>query len=752
MSPDNKFSLTAKNLGPLDNLTSDSFSFKAMDTTIFALNGSGKTFISRAFQLLQDYQQGLPIEQVDDLIRFGDTNMQFKFSFNNTASGGKKNEFSITASKGNSPKIKIDSDWKIHVFNRDFVEKHIKQDTYTCSDEISGDILIGEENIKIHELEKQLNEVISQKNTTETSLRNLIADEKENLRKIADVSRITEFKNLSYESISQHPTKEHKYDEALLNWNNIKDYNPDAQASLPPLVLPSDKVIDEIMEILKREITVSSIDETLKKYLEEHFDFLKQGTKLLNKKEEFCPFCRQSFNKEAYSLIENYKQFFDDQEAYLVSDIENSKKSLRNLEEDVRGLQNRYHSQTAEYEKQKIPFREFQGCFCPDLQACFKRLLETLRSLRSLLQQKLENKTKIDFGQAAVLNAWHDDWRGVENNILLANKLYSDLEAKKNKADEEHKAIRRQLSKELGNKIYVQQRGGFEAILKYDKQIKDFNTGINRLKANVKKSKREAVNATFIQVLFSFFKDYYTYDQKRGRLKHRAGQEINAAPYIISEGEKSTLAFCHYIALTHTLIEKKEDYDRLFFVIDDPISSMDHQYCYQTAQIIRTLKKHYFPEIKNHVHFLILTHNVEFANILFCNKISQNRLRLKTGSLTKLEKIPILPYEGHLQHLYWISIGQEDPAFYTPNCIRHVLETLWRFKYPAKKFDEFLETESFFKGKMDQIGYTLIQDLSHGRLRADIPALDEEVTGACKLVIEYIKHNYPGQMEAYCKP
>jgi len=100
------------------------------------------------------------------------------------------------------------------------------------------------------------------------------------------------------------------------------------------------------------------------------------------------------------------------------------------------------------------------------------------------------------------------------------------------------------------------------------------------------------------------------------------------ATQVLSDGEKGIVAFCYYLATVHTIIETEDDYEKLFFVIDDPISSMDFNYVYRVAQSIRHINKHFGIESRQ-VRFIILTHNFEFMNLLMRNNIINQKYILE---------------------------------------------------------------------------------------------------------------------------
>lgn len=78
-----------------------------------------------------------------------------------------------------------------------------------------------------------------------------------------------------------------------------------------------------------------------------------------------------------------------------------------------------------------------------------------------------------------------------------------------------------------------------------------------------------------------------------------------------------------------------------------------------------------------------------------------------------------MPYEAHLRDIYDISKNKLDPTHTTANSIRHILETINKFKYPTKNFEDFFDEISELKEH--EYLYSIIQDCSHGRIRTQIP-------------------------------
>ncbi len=144
-----KFSLKTKNIGPLNiNFSQD---FKTNKTLIFANNGSGKTFLSKAFRLLDD-QYEKRNEAHDNLLTFDKTNAELELLIKNKSSN-------IKIKQGESPLLE-NPYYIFHVFNSDYVNDVIKSRKYSPinKNEINGEIVIGTTSVELDEKRAKLSE------------------------------------------------------------------------------------------------------------------------------------------------------------------------------------------------------------------------------------------------------------------------------------------------------------------------------------------------------------------------------------------------------------------------------------------------------------------------------------------------------------------------------------------------------------------------------------------------------------------
>jgi len=128
MSDNSKIKAIIKcpNIGPLENLDKEIQS-SSLKIAVFANNGSGKTFISRLFRILENQK---PLElQVDDtsptdkLLSFGKTNGSFSLEITDK-DGNLKENITINLQEGTLPTIP-ETNYLYHTFNQDYVEENI---------------------------------------------------------------------------------------------------------------------------------------------------------------------------------------------------------------------------------------------------------------------------------------------------------------------------------------------------------------------------------------------------------------------------------------------------------------------------------------------------------------------------------------------------------------------------------------------------------------------------------------------------
>lgn len=222
-----------------------------------------------------------------------------------------------------------------------------------------------------------------------------------------------------------------------------------------------------------------------------------------------------------------------------------------------------------------------------EFQKIDKKLLEIQKNIqqyvdetRNILNQKKEQeeklkKLKTELKEARIKKAKHDsyDWqkskREAERKLSVLICRHERLNCLLEKIDNKLK------------KLYEQKRPDIEAINSYLKAL-------NLPKYSLDKDYRIVLNSDAL--------------------------ENSVAEMILSDGEKTTLAFAYFLARLK-LFYKKEDLKDLVAIIDDPISSLDEQRIYNTSDIVAKINQELAGEaLKDEykVQVFVLTHNHTF--------------------------------------------------------------------------------------------------------------------------------------------
>ena len=148
---------------------------------------------------------------------------------------------------------------------------------------------------------------------------------------------------------------------------------------------------------------------------------------------------------------------------------------------------------------------------------------------------------------------------------------------------------------------------------------------------------------------------------------------------------------------------------------------------------------------------LVLTHNNYFYNVASSNGAvpKSGLFQLVPGaiqhSLTS-QKGFATPHQQQLKHVHDVSVGNVEPDFMTPNSIRSVVESMWKFCRPDivnfGLFCEFLIDEYAIELKS-----VLINDLSHGGKFDDPPHKAEDIVKAAREAIIVVERFAQGQLK-----
>ncbi|HII83647.1 MAG TPA: AAA family ATPase [Methanobacterium subterraneum] len=728
-----------KNFGPLNNLD-----FKGKTNSlkmgIFANNGVGKTFFSRALRLASPLYK---TKNTNNLLTTNQTNGKFIFKITNENDPTKiHRNLEILLNENSKPTIKNDTRYLFHVFNSDYIAENLESYNYQPNDNIKGYIL-GKSNIDVSVEQNKLNKFIDEQKLVKFNIENNIEKTKKDLDELGINKNINEYKRIDFENLinNNYTVKEDKSFKSLRKMQKTLEEMPDSLNDVKhPNYTISNSVLEDVTELLSTSYEKSNLKKSFIKKLESKLEFIEDGMELYSSNIHKCPFCEQDLSKSAIKIIKLYESYIEDSETKIIKNLNSTIKKLENLKLDIRNHYSEFNEITIKFNdvKQYLPsHKEVELKFLDDNTVTLQKINELIK----MLNVKKSDITSTNFK----FENLNKEIKSFLEQLRADFKTDLDKIDSLNKNKNDKKIEKRELNRELCKARYLilktEEKTNVERFNQLTSEIEDLQKDIKEKENQAKIDRREEVIKSLKDFLNYFFKDKYKFDPKTFSIIFKDERLYNKATHVLSDGEKSIVAFCYYLATSHLIIGNEEDYNNLFFIIDDPVSSMDFNFVYAVTDIITHLGTFF-----NHkrTRFIILTHNLDFMNLLMSNNIIHENFILRENDIERWNEKLMLPYENHLIDIIKIADGKESPSHTTPNSIRHVLETICKFENRNKSIIKFMsENPELKKNKYINV---LMQDLSHGRFRSQSPP-NETINNACKIVVKYLENNYKGQIE-----
>lgn len=740
-----------------ENLAPFSYMEKELNTSmlrigIFANNGSGKTFLSRMFRLLES-----PISSAEDgsistdyLIRFGCNHAKFSFTISDES--GIKEDINLDIHSASSPVVPS-TFYIYHTFTHDYVEENIRALNFEKESNITGYIL-GKANIDLSDEENHLKQILTKGNLLKTEIIswfNAFMQEKINT---INLSRLTEYRTYLNIDYILNSDKNRIIPSIKLFDSIIEDYNkvkaiPENLDDIPLIQIPEIDIqlCEDIIKILETEYSVSSIAEDFKTSIRKKETLVEAGLKLFNPKEN-CPFCGQTYDDTAIKLINQYVTYFNDVETKTTKLITARIEKLNNILSNLDVLHRIFESQ-------RTLFDNYKNKYIPSfgneelLEININGISEAIKHLCTLLEDKIKainTPINVDNNFLPQIEQSKDSLISI---IKSNNTLVERINYRKSKIADENIKIRREICCSAYNHIATCLKDKILERKQLLEEYKQLDLTIKQKKEKEKVGKKEKVAETIRRVLDYFFAGKYTLNGDNFQLVFNSKELAKGqTSKVLSEGEKSIVAFAYYLGDTHIKINREDDYARLFFIIDDPISSMDFSYVYSLCGVIREIHN-IIPNIGNRYRYIIFTHNNDFMRILNENNIISTALLLSNNKLEEFNTNFSVPYISHLMDIYRIAHKGGIPSHTTANSIRHIIETLTKFDSISVSEDSIAE---YIRRNIpnDKKTYTLINDLSHGGWRSEqAPITQNDYKDICKVIIKHIHERFPRRIE-YC--
>ena len=484
------YNINAKNLGPIhqleDNLSASN------QNLIFALNGTGKSFLARAFYYLDLYGQGKDIENAP---------------LNLVSAEAKKGEFSLKlddkvlgSHKLNSDKNIVDSfindDTIFHTFTTEFIQNELHAHDYKLKDKYQHRITVGRSNIVVDKAEKELAIISEENEKKENELATQFDSEKaELLSNDLKISKnMNEYKDLTFKSILEsHTVKPSISDQSSLDsigkqLKLMETFPDDAVSPVPVKNIPvNEQLFKNIQNLLKKKTTPKSVSNEIVKKIKMDEEFFRTGTNMFKENElQICPFCEQdTSNDETKIIIENYIKYFSEKEEVHKIALRKTHKELNEFRNTLRAVSEANLQMCKEYDNLKRFLPEYNDASLIDISVTLESLQINISSVLESLQSKENSlEIEIEFDENNTLLFIRELNEAIEKNILSVKKLMDELKnlgAKK-------KELKQEACRLFGIEFAFLNWTIIESIIKGSELVKTMVENLKKLKK--KSSKR----------------------------------------------------------------------------------------------------------------------------------------------------------------------------------------------------------------------------------------------------------------------
>lgn len=753
--------LKASCLGPVAKL--DTPLSKNARNMIYARNGTGKSFITRALRYLDMHAQQADISDAAfNLVseESADGRGSFSLTQGPTALGALMLDNSNSIVSASSP------DRIFHVFSDEFVHTELRQNDYDMDGDIESEITLDQDNIDTKDVEKKLELIQKDSAKSRLELQSLLETQKsKDLVGKASINRqLREFRDVGVDRLialtEQSSLPERSFKTVLNDLDALKAIPAEPEYPSEQGIIPIDPDSLRVVDALLSEITSpSTVSEHIKTLLESNPTFFETGLHMLEYGgDDNCPFCKQSVaHPPAKDRIELYLAYFADAEG-------KHKAQLRTAWSNVKALRSTVSDRVASVAKEALKFEALRklvpsqrSVMLPD----FSGVASSLDASFSAYLQAVQTKGASPSSEVAVPD--HEIFSQLEelnSHIAAYNTAFANLSAAVRKSDDERKSLHREACLTFSLEFSHSNWADIAAIHLLDEEAQATEAELKALKkSQVSANVKERVAQTFELLISSFFGTKYSFDRSAFVLRRDSKKMARGASRTLSDGEKTAIAFCYFLACAHKKVKQTSDYAKLFFVFDDPITSMSYDFVFSIAQTLKNMS------ISNGGDFsinpadiggakrpelLILTHSSYFYNICVTNRVIEKDAAFflyKAGAEHKLTNRAkyVAPFEEHLKEIVEVHGGREANHT-TGNAVRCVLEAIGRFCHPDKSeslsdFIKFLAGEENFTIKS-----VLINNLSHGTYYDETPS-PEELQEACSEAIVIVERYARGQLE-----
>lgn len=676
---------------------------------IYAPNGTGKTNLSRLL---------LSLKNVESINHFKSQEAENNVNL----------QFSVECSDDNldqtNYQAKKEPLSKLLVFNSDYVEETIKSENFSNQD-VSGkiEISVGKESNEIETLEKEAKAKSDLRKKGHDDLKKNFKSFQTTKEKIKDFTRKdqsiwSEFKLeklIADDFKISIPKNLASFNDCQENLKKLKKIDESSQLTTAnPIKIDSESInfkdlITDLKEPKQFEIADIQTQQTLGQITKEWLETkdIRTGVEA-SKKADKCLLCQRELDENVNQLFENYELYFKNAESKFKDKLKPIRSQINKQLEEIYKINNDLESNTN------------SNCTILNIGKTWSKidtsnLIRNLEDLVSSIDKKIADTNQnalLEFSEISE-TIISKELENLNSSLKSNNELVDEINKKLIDSGKRKTELRIEVGKKWLYDFYIQEKSKVESIDSLNGELSQL---IERLGKEKEKLPASDVLSNLIKVANQFLhKDLcltkYSFGESSGKIVIKLNNKniSSETKQKISEGEKTMLALCYFMASSIRELKNIEDFKEAIFVIDDPVNSTSYNYLFGIGFLLKSfdedIAKMVWPNDNfqngQNVQKIILTHNTPLFNVLKSQVFKESGKKNEEGvyipkhgyflmSNSEFKEIK----KEHLKSEFETSLLAIKKAYNSDlddlvigNDLRRVLETIKHFYGMKGQFD-----------------------------------------------------------------
>jgi len=525
------------------------------NNVIYALNGSGKTSLSRFFNIFIDGK--IDKEKLEELKSLEAENNNIEFTI-------ELDEHIINENDNSIPEGA-----RFFVYNNDFLKYNIQDNDFTDNKDYIGNLIIAtvdKKQIEVNEIEEDIRKISNDIEEIENVLRNDIEKiintlQKKYGGKRNTFSNILNFENLNNDFIKNNNIIENKNAEndylKLINLNEENRLEFHFISLNPP-------ELNKVKNIIGTSYIFENIEEDFKKHIELiGRDWIEEGLNYQkNNATSKCPFCQQETKN--LKIIEKYIDLISSEKNLLLKKIESLIADLKKLDKDIT-------ENNKIFELNENQIKEYKSILNINQRICKidKKLNNNIRIIIEFLETKLNNLEAV-YDKGYIDNFFKEINEQIKEASRIVNKNNQAVQKINDKIFETGQ-LKTELRKIIAkNKLL--ELSDCENIKKLNSNKNIFNQKMEELEEKIKllpvTKKKDAIKKLMNYIFRVIGIDNFLIGENFNLMlrARRSDFDVSQKTDLISDGERTIISFVYFLSLRIFLLLMFLFVEPLFFL------------------------------------------------------------------------------------------------------------------------------------------------------------------------------------------